>query len=52
MQNELYIQKYIVFLVLVFPGCIHYCCSNGGLGFLYSARVPKGIGRLGMQNKW
>ena len=46
MQNELYIQKYIVFLVLVFPGCIHYCCSNGGLGFLYSTRIPKTNGEF------
>ena len=40
MQNELHIYTYIFFSCLVFPGCIHYCCSNGGMVFLYSVRVP------------
>ena len=44
----------IIFLVLVFHGCIYYYCnntvSNSGMDFHYNAR--KGIGRLGMQNKW
>ena len=43
---------YLFYLVLVFHGCIHYYCKNSGMDFQYSARIPKGIGHLGMQNKW
>ena len=38
----------IIFLVIVFHGCIHYYCNNSVMDFHYSARIPKGISRLGM----
>ena len=38
----------IIFLVIVFHGCIHYYCNNSVMDFHYSARIPKGISCLGM----